>query len=65
MQDLHANSTASQQDVRSQMKTIRQSSMSEIRNVLTPDQQQKMMSMKKNGSRGRRRGPGGGQTPQA
>ena len=65
MQDLHANSSASQQDARRQMRTIRQSSMSEIRNVLTPEQQQKMASMKKNGPRGRHRGPGGGQNPQA
>jgi len=65
MQDLRANSSASEQDSRARQRTIRQSTMSEIRNVLTPEQQQKMASMRKSGPRGRHRGPGNGQTPQA
>ena len=65
MHDMRANSSASQQDMRTQMRTLHQSTMSEIRNVLTPEQQQKMASMRKNGPRSHHRGSGNGQTPQA
>lgn len=47
MQSLRSDASMSQQDRKTKMQEIHKSSMSQIRAVLTPDQQQKMDSMMK------------------
>jgi Spy/CpxP family protein refolding chaperone len=48
MQKLHQDSSLSQQDRMSKMREIHQNTTSQIRETLTPDQQQKLDAMKAN-----------------
>ena len=61
MQSVHSDTSLSEQDRSSKMQEIHKSLSSEVREVLTPDQQTKFDSMMKD--HGHHHGGTGGQTP--
>jgi len=60
MQQLRGDTSLSQEDRRSKFQEIHQSTMSQIKPILTSDQQKKLESMKEQGGRGGRHGHGEG-----
>ena len=65
MHELMQDTSLSQQDKRSKFQEIHQNTMSQIKPILTSDQQQKLANMRERGGEGRgQHGQGGGTNPQ-
>jgi periplasmic protein CpxP/Spy len=65
MHELMQDTSISQQDKRSKFQEIHQNTMSQIKPILTPDQQQKLANMRERGGAGRgQHGKGGESNPQ-
>ena len=61
MQQLRGDTSLSQQDRRAKMQQIHESTMSQIKPILTSDQQKKLESMRERGRGGHGQGEGSGQ----
>lgn len=65
MHELMQDTSISQEDKRSRFQAIHQDTMSQIKPILTPDQQQKLANMRERGGEGRgQHGQGGESNPQ-